>query len=231
MPHYILTDSKDLVVVVTGCDSGFGAEILNDLYQRGGSTIYATCLTFQAVESTRPRRLPTFEISKSMLPNKTISVASVARLKPSVLKASIVFSTTPVSFVFFLFLTTGINIGGHFDLTTKDAFERMMDVNYMGIIRVTKALLPSLRAYANVSKHAAELILDTLRVELSPWEIDVSMIEPFFAKTPIMTNSFTAFDQNWKRADIHVHAMDGPAFAESACKRNQFLCEKAMPPQ
>ncbi|KAF8945322.1 hypothetical protein BGZ47_002866, partial [Haplosporangium gracile] len=33
------------------------------------------------------------------------------------------------------------NIGGHFDLTAKDA-------NYMGIIRITKGLLPSLRTYA-----------------------------------------------------------------------------------
>ncbi|KAF9546946.1 hypothetical protein EC957_009111 [Mortierella hygrophila] len=211
MPYYTLTNSEDLVVVVTGCDSGFGAEILNDLYQRCGSTIYATCLTFQAVEKYQAKE-------------------------------------------------------GRFDLTAKDAFERMMDVNYKSIIRATKALLPFLRAYTksrhilpdgqkqtcarlisvtsvadrtnapglgpySAFKHAAESILDTLRVKLSPWEIDVSMIEPFFAKTPIMTNSFTAFEQNWKRVDDHVHAMYGPAFVESAHKRNQFLYEKAMPPQ
>jgi NAD(P)-dependent dehydrogenase (short-subunit alcohol dehydrogenase family) len=141
-----------------------------------------------------------------------------------------------------------------------------MDVNYMGIIRITKGLLPSLRTYAKsrhtlsmgqklprarlisvtsiagrlnspglgpycASKHAAESILDTLRVELSPWEIDVSMIEPFFAKTPIMTNSSAAFEQNWKRAGEHVHAMYGQGFVEETLKRNQLLYEKAMPSQ
>lgn len=136
----------------------------------------------------------------------------------------------------------------------------------MGIIRITKGLLPSLRTYAKsrhttpegqklprarlisvtsiagrlnspglgpycASKHAAESILDTLRVELSPWEIDVSMIEPFFAKTPIMANSSATFEQNWKRAGESVHAMYGPDFVEGVHKRSQLLYEKAMPPQ
>lgn len=50
MPHHILTDFKNLVVVVTGCDTGFGAEMVNDLNQHDNYTIYATCLTLQAVE-------------------------------------------------------------------------------------------------------------------------------------------------------------------------------------
>ncbi|KAG9068058.1 hypothetical protein KI688_011650 [Linnemannia hyalina] len=235
MPHYTLIDSEDLVVVVPGCDSGFGAEILNDLYQRGDSTIYAICLTFQAVEKYQAKDHLCGQIESKCLQG-----------------------------VYCVLNNARINIGGHFDLTAKDAFERMMDVNYMGVICATKALLPSLSAYANsrhtlpdgqklpraclisvtsvadrtnasglgpysASKHAAQSILDTLRVELSPWEIDVSMIEPFFAKTPIMTNSFTAFEQNWKRADDCVHAMYGPAFVESARKQNQFLYEKAIP--
>ena len=63
MTLYTLTNTEYLVAVVTGCDSGFGAEIVNDLYQRGGYTIYATCLTSQAVdkyqtkESTRLRAI------------------------------------------------------------------------------------------------------------------------------------------------------------------------------
>ncbi|KAG0047594.1 hypothetical protein BGZ90_007851, partial [Linnemannia elongata] len=61
--------------------------------------------------------------------------------------------------------------------------------------------------------------------------IDVSIIEPFFAKTPIMTNSFTTFEKNWKSASDHVHAMYGEAYAETARKRSQLLYEKAMPPQ
>ncbi len=51
-----LTNPANLVVVITGCDTGFGSEITEDLYQRGGFTIYATCLTAQAVEKYNARQ-------------------------------------------------------------------------------------------------------------------------------------------------------------------------------
>ena len=43
------TNPANLVVVITGCDTGFGAEIADDLYKRGGFTVFATCLTEDAV--------------------------------------------------------------------------------------------------------------------------------------------------------------------------------------
>lgn len=52
---YQLTNTDHLVVVVTGCDTGFGAEIVEDLYQCGGFTIYATCLTEEAVNKYNSR--------------------------------------------------------------------------------------------------------------------------------------------------------------------------------
>lgn len=141
-----------------------------------------------------------------------------------------------------------------------------MNVNYMGVIRITKALIPSLRAYAKsrhtlangqslprarligmssvsgrinpiglgpyaASKHAVESILDTLRVELSPWEIDVSMIEPGYAKTPIITKSTSAIEKQWKEADAQVHQMYGKAFIESVLRDQKRIYEIAVPAQ
>ncbi|KAF9126508.1 hypothetical protein BGW39_006577 [Mortierella sp. 14UC] len=253
MAHYTLTNTEFLVAIITGADSGFGKEIVEDLYQRGGYTIYATCLTneavqkYQAKESTRLRAIQ-IDVTKK---------DDVDRLRAQI------EAECPQG-VYCVVNNAGINAGGLFDLTTEDAFERVMDVNFMGIIRITKALLPSLRAFAksrhtlpkgqnlprarlisvtsvagrtnvpglgpySASKHAAESILDTLRVELAPWEIDVSMIEPFFAKTPIVTNSFAAFEKNWKQAGEHVHQMYGQQFIESSRKRNQLLYDRAMP--
>ncbi|KAF9175929.1 hypothetical protein BGX21_008673 [Mortierella sp. AD011] len=91
--------------------------------------------------------------------------------------------------------------------------QRIMSVSDMDIIRITKVLLPSLRIYAksrispsavrayrvhdssvsrlwqdapaHASKHAIESIFDSLRVEPSPWEIGINIIEPFYAKTPL----------------------------------------------
>jgi NAD(P)-dependent dehydrogenase (short-subunit alcohol dehydrogenase family) len=142
-----------------------------------------------------------------------------------------------------------------------------MNVNYMGVIRIIKALLPSLRTYAKsrhtlpsgqdlprarligmssvsgrinpiglgpyaASKHAVESILDTLRVELSPWEIDVSMIEPGYAKTPLITKSTSAIEQQWNEADKHVQQMYGNKFIESVLRdQERIYNEMAVPAQ
>ena len=55
MTQNTLIDSKELVVVITGADSGFGAGIIEDLHRRGGYIIYATCLTKEAVEKYQAR--------------------------------------------------------------------------------------------------------------------------------------------------------------------------------
>lgn len=135
----------------------------------------------------------------------------------------------------------------------------------MGNIRISKAMLPSLRIYAksrhspqgkhlprarlltitsvagrsnppghggyNASKHAQESIMDTLRVELSPWEIDVSMLEPFYAKTPLVASAHTVLDRVWKSADIKTQKMYGPQFIEGLRKRSDQLYESSMPSQ
>ena len=85
---------------------------------------------------------------------------------------------------------------------------RQLDVNVVGQLRVTQALLPALRrrqgrivlmgsisgrsalpflgAYA-MSKFALEAMADALRVELAPWGIHVSIVEPGTIATPIWT--------------------------------------------
>ncbi|KAJ3341677.1 hypothetical protein HDU93_004311 [Gonapodya sp. JEL0774] len=98
-----------------------------------------------------------------------------------------------------------------------DMFYKDMEVNYFGQVRVTKALLPLLRKYIALkgptapsprlvnmtstagiykispvgsycaSKHAAETFSVTLRAELKSQGIFVSIIEPYYARTPLIT--------------------------------------------
>lgn len=140
-----------------------------------------------------------------------------------------------------------------------------MDVNYMGTVRISKAMVPSLRVYArsrhtphgknfprarlltitsvagrsnppghggyNASKHAQESVMDTLRVELAPWEIDVSMLEPFYAKTPLVASAHTVMDKVWKSADPMTQKMYGPQFIDGVRKRSEELYKQSMPSQ
>jgi NAD(P)-dependent dehydrogenase (short-subunit alcohol dehydrogenase family) len=87
-----------------------------------------------------------------------------------------------------------------------DAFRRQLEVNVTGQIAVTQAYLPLLRRARGrivfvgsvgglwatpflapycASKFALEAIVDCLRLELQPWGIHVSILEPGSIATPI----------------------------------------------
>ena len=100
----------------------------------------------------------------------------------------------------------GIPYGGPVEFLALDDVRRTFEVNYFGVISVTQAFLPLLRVgrgrivnmssvsgmvsspfvspYSN-SKFALEALSDALRVELHPWHIDVSVIQPGAIETPI----------------------------------------------
>jgi NAD(P)-dependent dehydrogenase (short-subunit alcohol dehydrogenase family) len=106
----------------------------------------------------------------------------------------------------------GIGVGGPLELIDPDDLRRQFDVNVLGQVAVTRALLPALRAargrivfvssvggrvamaftapYA-ASKHAIEAIGDALRVELRTSHVQVTLIEPGSVATPIWDKSRT----------------------------------------
>jgi NAD(P)-dependent dehydrogenase (short-subunit alcohol dehydrogenase family) len=100
----------------------------------------------------------------------------------------------------------GIGFGGPLELISPEDLRTQFDVNVLGQVAVTQALLPALRAahgrllfvssvggrvamaftapYA-ASKYALEAIGDALRVELSTSDVQVALIEPGSVATPI----------------------------------------------
>jgi NAD(P)-dependent dehydrogenase (short-subunit alcohol dehydrogenase family) len=102
----------------------------------------------------------------------------------------------------------GIAIAAPLELVPLDELRRQLEVNVVGQVAVLQAFLPLLRRsqgrvvlvgsvggrsalpflgpYA-ASKHALEAIADSLRVELAPWGIGVSIVEPASVKTAIWT--------------------------------------------
>lgn len=100
----------------------------------------------------------------------------------------------------------GIAVIGPLEFIPIEALRQQLEVNLIGHIAVTQAMLPLIRqargrivntasilgrvttpfsgAYC-MSKYAMEAFTDTLRMELSPWGIEVIAIEPGFIATPI----------------------------------------------
>jgi NAD(P)-dependent dehydrogenase (short-subunit alcohol dehydrogenase family) len=110
----------------------------------------------------------------------------------------------------------GIVVAGPLELVPLADFRKQFEVNVIGQIAVTQALLPLLRrAHGRIvnmsslngriaapylapyaaSKYALEAISDALRSELRAWGIEVSLIEPGSHATPIWDKSFAAADE------------------------------------
>ncbi|HWG09452.1 MAG TPA: SDR family NAD(P)-dependent oxidoreductase [Solirubrobacteraceae bacterium] len=100
----------------------------------------------------------------------------------------------------------GIGYGGPLELLHPDDLRKQFDVNVLGQVAVTQALLPALRAAHGrivfmssvggrvamaftapygASKHAVEAIGDALRVELASSDVQVALVEPGSVATPI----------------------------------------------
>ena len=100
----------------------------------------------------------------------------------------------------------GIGRGGPLEYLPLETWREQLEVNVLGQVAVTKAVLPSIRAAGgrivfigsiggrvatmlmgpyNASKFATEAIGESLRSELHPWGISVSVVEPGAVKTPI----------------------------------------------
>lgn len=93
----------------------------------------------------------------------------------------------------------GIALGGPLEFLAIDRLRLQLEVNVVGLVAVTQALLPLLRRgpgrIVNIgsiggrltspfmgpycaSKYAVEALSDALRMELQPWGIQVSVVEP-----------------------------------------------------
>jgi NAD(P)-dependent dehydrogenase (short-subunit alcohol dehydrogenase family) len=100
----------------------------------------------------------------------------------------------------------GVGYGGPLELIHPDDLRKQFDVNVLGQVAVTQALLPALRAAHGrivflssvggrvamaftapygASKHAIEAIGDALRVELATSDVQVALVEPGSVATPI----------------------------------------------
>ncbi|WP_455244536.1 SDR family oxidoreductase [Petrachloros mirabilis] len=104
----------------------------------------------------------------------------------------------------------GVAIGSPLELIPIPHLRKQLEVNVVGQIAVTQALLPLIRSARgrivnmgsiagrgtipvmgpySASKFALEALTDALRMELRPWGIEVSIIEPGAIATPIWNKS------------------------------------------
>jgi NAD(P)-dependent dehydrogenase (short-subunit alcohol dehydrogenase family) len=128
----------------------------------------------------------------------------------------------------------GIAVGGPLEFLPLPEIRKQLEVNVLGQIMVTQAFLPLLRLARgrivnmgsiagrvaspfigpySASKYALEAITDALRVELLPWGLSVSIIEPGDVATPIWKKSLAAAQKTLQGFPPQVVDLYGPALA------------------
>jgi len=125
----------------------------------------------------------------------------------------------------------GIVVSGPLEAVTIADFRQQLEINVIGLVAVTQAFLPLLRGslgrivnigsvsgrfaspfvapYA-ASKFAVEAISDALRVELAPFDIFVSLLEPGAIDTPIWAKAQVDGSARSARYDPLIRDLYGP---------------------
>jgi len=175
-------------VLVSGASRGIGLAITRHMSARGWQ-VYAGARSdsalgeLAAIPNVHPTRL---EITDRD------SVAALADALPAKLDGVV--------------NNAGIVVNGPVEGLTLDDLTRQLDVNVVAQIAVTQAVLPKIRAAKGrivfissfsglittpgtgaycASKYALEALGDALRMELRPWGIGVSLVEPGPIRTDI----------------------------------------------
>lgn len=125
----------------------------------------------------------------------------------------------------------GVATGGVLEAIDLAEFRQLLEVNVIGQLAVTQRLIPLLRLgrgrvvmmssisgrsalpimgpYA-ASKHALEALTDALRLELHPWGIHVSAVEPGTIATPIWAKALVTAETLVARYSAEVRKLYGP---------------------
>ncbi len=186
-------------VLITGASTGIGAACAIGCAERG-MTVFAGVRNLAAGDALQAKA------GKAIIPVQ-LDVTDGESIKKA---ADLVARHVGEAGLSGLVNNAGIAIGSPLELIPLQQLRRQLEVNVIGQIAVTQAVLPLLRRSHgrivnmgsiagrgtipmmgpySASKHALEALTDALRLELYPWGIEVSIIEPGAVATPIWDKS------------------------------------------
>lgn len=236
-----MTDRNRGAVVITGSSTGIGKACALFL-DRAGYRVFAGVRTQQAAEGLQDQA------------SKRLTPVLLDITDPEQINSAVEIVATGLgkgAGLLGLVNNAGTVIAGPLEFLPVDSLRQQMEVNVIGHLAVTQAFLPLLRQgngrIVNMStagcrfavpflgpyiasKIAMEALTDSLRRELMPWKIHVSIIEPGVIETPIWEKSYAVADA----IESGLPSQARELYAESFATGRRFikkLHRRAIPPE
>src|SRR5438132_10510606 len=200
------TTLKNKTTLVTGVTSGIGREIAQLLAERG-ARVFGTVRDPQSANPIRGVEIVRMEVTDDASVNEAVQ--------------SIVRKAGPIQQ---LVNNAGYAASGALEETSIDEARQQFETNFFGVLRVTNAVLPTMRqtGYGRIvnissvvgflpapymgiytaSKHALEGYTETLDHEVRQFGVRAILVEPAYTKTKINGNSKPA------RGALEVYAAE-----------------------
>lgn len=211
-------------VLVTGCSTGIGRATVELLAERGFQVFAGVRSEHDAAEiKLLPGEITPLFLDVTSDDDVNRAIAAIRAASPQGLYA--------------LVNNAGIGLPAAVELTTLDELRQLLEVNTVAPLRMIQASLPMLRethgrivnvssmngtmalpmvgAYS-ASKFALEALCDTLRVELRPWRVSVSLIRPGQVRTAIFDKARKAIAARLATMPIELRPGYEPMYERAA---------------
>ena len=191
---------KDKVIWITGASSVIGAELAKQYSKKGARLILSA-----------RRKLALEEVKDSCVNKKNITILQLDLKDFKIMESHVANAISFFGSIDLLINNAGVSQRSLISETNFEVYKELMDINYLGTVALSKALLPyftkqrkghfvvvtsvmgkygsPFRSGYCGAKHALHGFFDVLRMEHQKDNIDVTLICPGFVQTNVTINA------------------------------------------
>lgn len=232
------------IIFITGASRGFG-KIWAEAFLKRGDKVAATARNLDSLKELKAQYGDAILPIQLDVTNREQSFAAVSQAKEYFGKLDVIINNA------------GYGLFGAIEETSEKEARDMMETNVFGLLWITQAALPILRAQGhghiiqlssvlgvatlptlgiyNASKFAVEAISETLASEVKEFGIAITLVEPNgfstdWGPTALQSEANIAYDN--VRAALHAQMADTDAFGkpEATVEAILKLVDAANPP-
>jgi NAD(P)-dependent dehydrogenase (short-subunit alcohol dehydrogenase family) len=226
----MIMNSKQ-VVLITGSSTGFG-RLFADTMARNGHTVFATMRDPGGRNAKNASEIRTLA-EKESLP---IYVLELDVTDDASIERAVDAAVAKAGRIDVAINNAGYYLSGLEEAVTSEQAQRLMDTNFLGPVRVNRAVLPHMRRQRSgvlmhissgagrvvlpsagfycASKFALEALAEAYSYELAAQGIESVIVEPGAYETPVFGNTVTAADE--ARTDTYGAVKVFPAKVKAA---------------